>query len=136
MVGGATVGVGSGSPDSELPDELGSAPSPGDDGETVAGVDPETVVFAPPDAETVPDDAEVDGVPPEGGVPPAGSESPDEPPDADVTVDDPVFDESVCVVESEVESLEPVVSAKATRGVEAIIAPTPKATASAPTLPT
>ncbi len=35
-----------------------------------------------------------------------------------------------------VEPLEPVVSANATAGIEAIAAPTPKATASAPTRPT
>jgi hypothetical protein len=117
------------SPDSESsvePAEPGCGSSPGEGGETVAGVEPETVVFAPPDAETVL------GEPDPVGEPPAGAE----PPDADGAVDGSVFDELVCVVVSEAESLEPVVSARAISGVEAIAAPTPRATASAPTRPT
>jgi hypothetical protein len=112
---------------------------PDDDGAAVAGVEPETVVFAPPDAETVPGKPDASGEPPGVGVLPAAAE----PPDGDVAVDDPA-----CVVVSEVESVDPVeslepaeslepgVSARATSGVEAIAAPTPSATASAPTRPT
>jgi len=114
----------------ELVDPAGGSP-PVDDGEPVVVVEPDPVVSAPPVPE-VPGGSDAVGEPPETSPPPA----PAEPPDGDVPADDPVFGESVCVVVPDAESPEPVVSAEAIGSVEAIAAPTPRATASAPTRPT
>jgi hypothetical protein len=64
-------------------------------------------------------------------------ESAAEPPDADppATGDDPGPDEELEEI-AFVEPPEPVVSANAIAGIDAIAAPTPKATARAPTRPT
>jgi len=113
----------------ELVDPAGGSP-PVADGEPVVVVEPDPVV-SPPVPE-VPGGSDAVGEPPETSPPPA----PAEPPDGDVPADDPVFGESVCVVVPDAESPEPVVSAEAIGSVEAIAAPTPRATASAPTRPT
>ena len=115
----------------ELVDPAGGSP-PVDDGEPVGVVEPDPVGLAPPAPEVVPGGSVAVGEPDETTPPPA----PAEPPDGDVPVDDPVFGDSVCVVVSDAESPEPVVSAEATGCVEAIATPTPRATASAPTRPT
>lgn len=73
--------------------------------------------------------------PPAAVEPPAGLESLDDAPPVKPPVVDPLVVDSVCDVVSDVEPPEPVVSAKATAGVAAIHAPTPKTTASTPTLP-
>jgi hypothetical protein len=84
-------------------------------------VEPDPVVLDPPVPELVS----------------GGSEGVDEPPETSPPpdVDDPVSEESVCVAGPDAESPEPVVSAVATGCAEAIAAPTPRATASAPTRP-
>jgi hypothetical protein len=105
----------------ELVEPVGGSP-PVDDGDPVVdSLEPEAF----------PGGSDAVGEPPETSAPPAEAV----PPDGDVFVEDPVFGESVCVV-PDVESPEPVVSATATVGVEAIAAPTPSATANAPTRPT
>jgi hypothetical protein len=114
--------------DFELPDELeerGGCFPPVDDGETVVVVEPDPVVLAPPPPDVVPGGSDAVDEPPETSAPP----------DGDVPAVDPVFGDSVCVV-PDVESPDPVASATATGCVEAIAAPTPRATASAPTRPT
>ncbi|HTI75655.1 MAG TPA: hypothetical protein VL634_11715 [Mycobacterium sp.] len=90
------------------------------------------MVSAPPAPELVPGGSDAVGEPPETSPLPA----PVAPPDGDVPGEDPVFDDSVCVVVPDPESPEPVESAEATGCVEAIAAPTPRATANAPTRPT
>jgi hypothetical protein len=110
--------------------------------EAVEPVEPDTEVLAPPDADTAPD-----------GEDPPDVEPPDNEPPDDVPVgepeelDDPVVDgedpddEDPAVDEDELDELEPpeppepLGSAKATTGTDAIAAPTPNATASAPTRP-
>ncbi|WP_210083078.1 hypothetical protein [Mycobacterium sp. OAE908] len=100
-------------------------------GDPVVVVEPDPVVSAPPVPEG-PGGSDAVGEPPETSPLPA----PAAPPDGDVPADDPVSGESVCVVVPDAESPDPVVSAEAIGSVEAIAAPTPRATASAPTRPT
>jgi hypothetical protein len=103
-------------------DPVGGSP-PVDDGDPVVdSLEPEAF----------PGGSDAVGEPPETSAPLAVAV----PPDGDVPVEVPVFGESVCVVVPDVESPEPVVSATAAVGVEAIAAPTPSATARAPTRPT
>jgi hypothetical protein len=109
----------------------------------------DTEVLAPPEADAPDDDEAPDAVePPEGEVPPDEAVVPDDPvvvvvdepgdvdsPDADafdVPAEEPADEDDPL---EPAEPAEPVPSAKATPGVDAIAAPTPKATASAATRP-
>jgi len=85
----------------------------------------ETSLSKPDDEPSAPDDAELDE--------PAALDDAvleEEPPDAEPPDAEPPDDDEP------VEPPEPVSSANATAGMDAIAAPTPKATASAPTRPT
>jgi len=81
-----------------------------------------------PATSTEPSVLEPDNEPSAAGDPGLGEEPPDDAPVED-NEEDPDDDEPV-------EPFEPVVSANATADIDAIAAPTPRATASAPTRPT
>jgi hypothetical protein len=130
---GLLVGaLGPDAPDSRLPGVLpallGELPPDGD-GEPVAVVDPEIVVSDSPAPEDDPAAAAAPDESPEVFEPLTGPASADE----EVFAGEPAF--SVWVAVPDVESPEPVVSAKDIAGV-AIAVPTPSAKASAPTRPT
>jgi hypothetical protein len=120
-----------------LVDPTGEAP---DSVPPDAPVEPGADVLAPPEADTLdvgdpPDDVD----PPDGAGVPAGAVVPADPvvveelSDADDAADEPL---SVPVDDDEpLDPAEPVVSAKANPGVDAIAAPTPSATASPATRP-
>ena len=120
--------------DDAPPDPFGGVP-------VVPVAEPDTAVLAPPEADTP-----LGGVEPEGPDPPGVEEPPDVPvgePELDdtecagddVPAGDPADDEDELDELEPLELAEPVGSAKATIGTDAIAAPTPRAIASAPTRP-